>query len=730
MNRFMDYNIIKYLDSIAEVKEMVLEVILNSYKKCKRYALSADVSEYIRYVDEEPFYIAPSFGEVKTDVRVSTVQPKFILFSAPGATGKSSLAKYLAYKFGALYWNLAKVKIGTNSFAGSILSAVGAVNYSEFITDLNSGEILLIIDALDEAEIVSGRKMINSFLTDISANLNDHRIPTVFLLARTETAQYIASFCAEAHVPFVHYEIGFFNETAAKEFILKSIAGGGIPTQPDRECTDAYYNVIKRNVMENERASFLGYAPVLEAIAASIKDCPNRAKLISDLESQKSCVSIIMNIMDELLDREQTEKVIPAFREKCLENHPEFTEWDAVYSAKEQLVRVIYYILFNDTKYDNYIVATLPPQLIDEYQSMLDTFLPQHPFVRCYSADVTFSGRNTEFTGPAFRDYTLAKIILDPEYNALADMYFEESQSQSYFPSQIFFDCYTNISGDVIQPHHIAYVYDSFRAKATAYERPYLECNEITGQGDDESKCLTVFAMIEGKQQVPKRDEYFAEIPCTDIALQFDQLVYVSINAPNMDVKIGRQGVDARIYNSSVICKKIICATQNVTIESYGSEGCLLVAGNGFVGEGIRFDIVHADHLNVSAPNLNSYYRLIEFKYDFEDDSKFDITKFIHALRCILIEFRSHKKDTLAKSAERIDYVTVGNSLIKRHVLDYLKYCAIIYPAGHLYKIDESRMQEKDIFFDALSRMDTQKMSEAFNDYCKWAQSNVGPQEA
>ena len=58
--------------------------------------------------------------------------------------------------------------------------------------------------------------------------------------------------------------------------------------------------------MENERASFLGYAPVLEAIAASIKDCPNRAKLISDLESQKSCVSIIMNIMDELLDREQT----------------------------------------------------------------------------------------------------------------------------------------------------------------------------------------------------------------------------------------------------------------------------------------------------------------------------------------------------------------------------------------------------------------------------------------
>ena len=308
----------------------------------------------------------------------------------------------------------------------------------------------------------------------------------------------------------------------------------------------------------------------------------------------------------------------------------------------------------------------------------------------------------------------------------LADMYFEESQSQSYFPSQIFFDCYTNISRNVIQPQHIAYVYDSFKAKATAYERPYLECTEMAGQDNDKPKCLTVFAMIEAKQQVSKKDEYFAEIPCVGAALKFDQLVYVAINTPNMDVEIGRQGVDARIYNSSIVCRKIIWNTQNVAIESYGSEGCLLVASNGFVGEGIRFDIVHADNLNISAPNLNSYYRLIEFNYDFEDESKLDITKFIHALRCILIEFRSHKKDTLAKSAERIEYVTVGNSTIKRQVLRYLKHCGIIYSSAHLYKIDESKMQEKGIFFDALSRMDTQKMKGAFNDYCRWNQNNAG----
>lgn len=163
MNIFMDYNVKDYVDSITEVKSMVLDGILNPYKKCKKYTLNGDVSEYLRYIEDEPFYIPPSFSDVKTDIKLSTRAPKFVLFSAPGATGKSSLAKHIAHRFDALYWNLAKVKIGTNSFAGSILNAVGAVNYSEFIGNLNTGDVLLVIDAFDEAEIVSGRKNAEQF---------------------------------------------------------------------------------------------------------------------------------------------------------------------------------------------------------------------------------------------------------------------------------------------------------------------------------------------------------------------------------------------------------------------------------------------------------------------------------------------------------------------------------------------------------------------------------------
>lgn len=722
MKFFVDYNVKDYVDSITEVKPMVLDGILSPYKKGKKYALNCDVSDYLGYVEEEPFYIPPSFNDVKTDKKMSTLAPKFILFSAPGATGKSSLAKYIAHKYDALYWNLSKVKIGTNSFAGSILNAVGAVNYSEFIGNLNTGDVLLVIDAFDEAEIISGRKMLNSFIIDISNSLTNHQLPSVFLLARTETAQYIASFCAEMSIPVAHYEIGFFNEHAAKDFVVKSVAGKNAPSKPDIDCADSYYDVIKRNITDDECASFLGYAPVLEAIATHIKTTPNRQKMISELSTQKDCVSIIMNIMDDLLMREQAEKACPAFSEKCKESHPEFSDWDMVYSPEEQLVRIIHYILFRDTAYSNYPLAFLPPQLIDDYQAALDTFLPQHPFVR-NNTEAASSGRDFDFTGPAFRDYSLAKIILNTEFAPLADMYFEESQSQSYFPSQIFFDCYTKIATNTIEPNHISYVYDSFKAKATAYERPYLQCSELSASETDATKCLAIFGMIPTKNQAPKRDDYYAEIPVSDTPLVFEQLANVSVDVPNMSIVIGRKGVDARINNSSVIAKSITWGAQNVVIESYPPEGCLLVAHDGFFGETVFIDIVKADNLKVSAPNINAHYKLIPYQYDFEDTSGYDITRFIHALRCILVEFRTHRKDTLAKTAERIEFVTVGNSAIKRLVLGYLKHCGIIYPSEHLYKVDESKMQAEGIHFNALARMDTQQMQNAFSNFCKWVQT-------
>lgn len=717
------YNTINYLKSIVGVEIMTIDGILSNYSPCKKYGLSSSVSEYMEYVEDETFYISPSFNNVKTDRKVSTLNPRFILFSAPGATGKSSLAKHISCKYNALYWNLAKIKLGTNSFAGSILNAVGAPNYSSFISDLNSAKIILAIDAFDEAEIISGRKMLSSFLSDINVSLGTNQKPTVLLFARTETAQFIASYCAENSIPISHYEIGFFHDTAAKDFILKRALDKGVAPMPaDSHCVDSYYNFVAKNITDDERSSFLGYAPVLEAISAHIRTSPNRAKLISELTNQNDCVTIIMDIMGDLLHREQRDKVIPAFVEKCKEQHPEFDNWEAIYSQDEQMVRLVYYIVFNEISYDNYKIKDFPPQMIDEYQDLLDTFLPQHPFVR-NNFSVESANSKIDFAGPAFRDYSLARIILSSANAELANLYFEESQSRSYFTSQIFFDCYTQLSQNVIYSEHISHVYNSFRAKATALETPFLQCIELPGENNEPISIRAVLGMLSSDKHTANRDDIILNVHIDKCELCFDQLINVTIDVPSFVVRVGKQGTDTKIINSSVICKEIIFATRNIAVESYAPVSSLIVSFNNITGETPLIDIVHVYNFHVSAPNIQTYYKLFPYKYSFESPLDVDIIKFIHALRCILVEFRSDKKDTLAKTASRIENVTVGNSEIKRKVLDYLKANDIMYEAAHLYKINEEKLQSKGISFVALMRMDENQLSTVFEDFCKWIKS-------
>ena len=106
-------------------------------------------------------------------------------------------------------------------------------------------------------------------------------------------------------------------------------------------------------------------------------------------------------------------------------------------------------------------------------------------------------------------------------------------------------------------------------------------------------------------------------------------------------------------------------------------------------------------------------------KYNFNIDS-IDIIKFAHSLKCILTSFRTHKKDTLAKTADYIDFIIIGQNQFKRSILEYLQYYNIIYRAGHLYKIDGEAIKRKGISFLALSSMDTDKIEPVFKDFYNW----------
>lgn len=134
----------------------------------------------------------------------------------------------------------------------------------------------------------------------------------------------------------MHYEIGFFLEAQAEEFVSKKAE---LRTSVDKDCVKQYFSSIKSSISGNTQTSFLGYAPVLEAISKHIQYTKNRQALLNELFATNNSIDIIINILNDLVEREK-DKVIDAIKARCQKKYPEFLEWDCVYSREEQLIRL------------------------------------------------------------------------------------------------------------------------------------------------------------------------------------------------------------------------------------------------------------------------------------------------------------------------------------------------------------------------------------------------------
>ena len=107
---------------------MTFDSIFHTFGKMAPITLQSDKDDSISLIEQEPFYITPSFRDLSIQR-----EAKIYVISAPGATGKSALAEYLAFKYSSIYWNLARITLGDNSFVGTLVRSVGAENYSKFI---------------------------------------------------------------------------------------------------------------------------------------------------------------------------------------------------------------------------------------------------------------------------------------------------------------------------------------------------------------------------------------------------------------------------------------------------------------------------------------------------------------------------------------------------------------------------------------------------------------------
>lgn len=708
----MHYNIIKSFHSKEKIY-MTLESILSKIEICNSIELLENAHESVRVLKDEVFYVQPKYEEIVTGQKA-----RFIIFSAPGAAGKSALAKYITYKYHGLYWDLAKIKLGENSFHGTLWRAMKQEKLVEFFDNLKKGKNLLVLDAFDEAELISGRASVEYMLNDVNEVTKESTTPIVLLFARTESAIFISDFCKKNNIQYSQYEIGFFEEYNAKEFIRKKIAQSGKKDNLSLiidNCIEEQFIAIKRLLVNDELAkSFIGYAPVLEALASSFDEERNTMKLLVTLkESDISGTNIIYRILEDLLNREQ-KKVCNGLKEKWEAKYPQFSDWNSVFTREEQIVRIVEYIIFGEVLADSfYEESILSSELNIEYIDSLKGFLPQHPFLQNTIKDI-----RVDFTGPAFRDYALAYLLSQLNYLDLALEYYADNSLTSHFPSQLLFDFYYVISKGETTGRIFPILYDSYKAKETAGKTTLID---ITG--NDYEKFLS-FRLYDGTNtgSINETELHVNE----DGPFYFSRLANTSIEM-NGTIFIGEPKSMTRIFNSNVICDNIVFNSADILIEAREPGFCLLASKNDAINqltEQPKFEILADDNklVKIAIPNINSFYKLRPYKYALEEETGDEFFKFTMIVSKIMSCLRKHKKDVPAKDREFIDNEIISQSKLKSSILDFLLAKDIIYIDSnepHLYKLDVDKLADYGINWVTLGQKDLQKFNILYEEYQK-----------
>ena len=715
------YNIIKCYRE-REGQPMQLDFVLDKVGNGSNFTLVENHPSAVSVQDMPDFYIKPSVMD--TTIQANS---KIILFSAPGATGKSALARYISYTKHALLWDLSMERIANHSFSGMLVESLGNKEFSRFTEGLANGSAVLVIDALDEAELISGRPAVETLLQDLRLAVLNATSPNIILCARTETAHYIKHYYSQeaTKLEISQYEISFFEDTNAEDFIKGKIGQNHTVTPATAACVKAQFAEIKRLLDGDDEAikSFIGYAPVLEALSVFYDEESNTMQLLQKTQKADCSAEIFQKIMEHILKREQR-KVVNGIKERCQEEYPDFDSWDSVYSPSEQLLRLINYVIFEDIDLDIYDNAELPKEIKREYHEGIKSFLKDHPFIHIFEAA---NGPKVDFTGPAFRDFVLARLMTDEKMNTdcddYAQCYFSDHSHNVRFPSQLYFDLYEYFSDGKISLEHFKYLYDAFKAKESAKAYSSVSVEQV------EDEVFFIFKQ-DGALKSKKilESEFKAESGKGILPIIQISNGYIDVD---IDVQLGSATEDVTISNSTIKCRKIILQAPNVTIIADGSEATLIACRadiDASLCPNAKFEIRadSTDLLKVSATNIGDWFKFHKYQYDLEDENDLDLTKFENAVRSILKHFRKHKKDAAGRHKEYIENIIVGGSQLKRNILDFFILKGIIYEDAKdlkQYKLNNAALEELDVNWSMLSQNSTQEMKKLYTTYTAWDHS-------
>ena len=694
---------------------MKLEDALHEIKKCQQHKLQ-DYSVLQVISDEEFYYPSPvspvSLGE-------EGVANKFILFSAPGAVGKTALAKHISHKYGAFYWNVALKPVGGTSFAGEIAHAVGIGNgtlQDKIYSSLRTGEILFVLDSFDEASLISRREGIKDFLEEIGNILDQPTSPPVIITARTEMAKFIVESCKELHFGVKHYSVDYFSEDDAQSFIKSYFEYNEKQlSYEQKEEIRRYIEEIKQHIgNEAEIQSFIGYAQVLSILCRQIDKTffESKEKRRLRLTETTGNDRLIYTIIKELIEREQSK--LSTFKDSIRDKYLEMGKAEVIeslYCKQEQLIRLYFYTYANK----NIVIDDFSPckELLPEdqntYLDLLKDWLPQHVFLQ------------NDKIMPVFDDYLLAESLLNPDLEMFVEEYKQGNTSCYKLPTRVFMDCYLSLNQGKVKCDHIYLLELAYSSQTTINKSTYCEIGY--SDSDDEETLYLSFSDLDDANKTKISMEIARD---KEDPIRLNRANNISINVDGTIILSSEFVKDVVISQAVIECDRLEFDASEILLETYGNEENRIIVHEMVTKRpNCKLNIKGTPKLKIDFPFeqdsqlKRTFFELYPYQYSFDNqlgkEAK-DIECFIYGLKKVLEQFKvDNYEGDPAKYKEKID--NRCHTGIKLKVLEFLKKEELVYEAGNMYKCSLRRMDELQISRVAYTQFKHEQLKYVYNKY-------------
>jgi len=661
----------------------------------------------IRRIDVRP----DGFVEPTIAVDGSLFGHQVLLISAPAAVGKTTVAAALAASTGAPLWSLTEVQVGSNSFVGGLLRAFGADKFGDIVDSLRQAKAILILDALDEAHLRAGIDNLEAFVKDLAGAVKGPGTrPSIVLLARVETAAVVELMLQMQGLEPTNARLEYFDEPAARRFLDIRLTSHwthlGRTPPVHRQNPGAYRQAVdgvfafmyecfgstaEDPWLGGNVRSFLGYAPVLEAIADYLA-VDNLQSIVGELVEARARSSVpdasvaggpwsfLAQVIDRMVERERGKVIDSSLRLVLHQRAADvgFGSWGELYDRNEQLDRVLRRFfavsLFSDQ------MPVIPQKLRDEYERAREPMADQHPFLT--------DARG--FANLVFQEYAFAWALTSGSASVRTAVR-AALRSGRFLPSPLLgrFLLGSSPRDDsglpIIAPEDVGLLYDALAAASARSGELLLWVVSSDGDGtfgevsrDDGSEELA-FNVMAGEAPL----SFWRRLSNADISVQGGVVLGMAGQsfALGPDVTIDTDLIDTPASEYVILggedsfvridAVAQVAASAETQLKVY-SDGVFEVAWEG---------MIHPWYPFASEP----WEQQPELEAPFEH------------LVSIVRMFRKHGRDKYARKKELIDNVVVGRrvsdrSTEARRLANYMVARGVLSDAGGLYFLDLSQL--------------------------------------